>query len=98
MGSSQTRRVDVRTFHCLLFSKRNSPPVLALIMACDEARAREFALRELREANAAKVELREGGRRLWVKRTRRSRAWPWLTRSPVAAPAAESTVGRWENR
>ncbi len=70
----------MRTFHCILFTGRGSPPALALIMASDTTSAREFALRELHEIKAAKVELREGGKRIWVKRRRRRAGLSWTCR------------------
>ena len=60
----------MRTFHCILFTDRGSPPALALILASNATRARGFALRELHKTQAARVELREGGRLIWVKRRR----------------------------
>lgn len=56
----------MRTFSCFVFSEDSSVPILSFIVAADEQRARQLALREARdEPRPCAVELCEGGKLLW---------------------------------
>lgn len=59
----------MRTFLCFVTSEDKAPPTSSLILAGTEERARELARRELLDARRPfTVELREGGKRLWLER------------------------------
>lgn len=56
----------MRTFSCIVTNGQSSTPKLCLILADNEMRARELALRELRDVrDPVAVEIREGDRLSW---------------------------------
>jgi hypothetical protein len=57
----------MRTFSCLVFEDLSSTPSLSFILAGDEERAIHLARRRLLQAEAVAVEIREGGRLLWIE-------------------------------
>jgi hypothetical protein len=58
----------VRTFSCFITDDRYSVPTLAFLIAADEQRARELAVRQLFESpHHIEVEIREGGRFLYAR-------------------------------
>lgn len=57
----------MRTFSCLTTERGAAAPKLSLIVAGDERRALELALRELAAHRLTSIELSEAGKVLWVE-------------------------------
>ena len=58
----------MRTFACYITDDRFSVPMLSFIIAADEIRARELALRELMESpHHQRIEMLENGQPIYVR-------------------------------
>ena len=68
---------SMRTFSCFITVAGSSTPTLSFVLAENEARARELALRELMDVpDPVSMEICEGGKSLWVEAVEPTRPPP----------------------